>query len=40
MKTAHQYFKIVIIGAGNVANHLAKRLKKERLLYTSNCFAQ
>jgi predicted short-subunit dehydrogenase-like oxidoreductase (DUF2520 family) len=29
MKTAHQHFKIVIIGAGNVATHLAKRLKKK-----------
>ena len=29
MKTAHQHFKIVIIGAGNVATHMAKRLKKK-----------
>jgi predicted short-subunit dehydrogenase-like oxidoreductase (DUF2520 family) len=29
MQTAQQHFKFVIIGAGNVATHLAKRLKKK-----------
>lgn len=29
MQTVPQHFKLVIIGAGNVATHLAKRLKKK-----------
>ncbi|HXD91793.1 MAG TPA: NAD(P)-binding domain-containing protein, partial [Bacteroidia bacterium] len=29
METPQPYFKIVIIGAGNVATHLANRLKKK-----------